>query len=62
MTTKISPAICTSEKNALAAVKRDLKELQLEYVDLVLHHFPCVLGGENGNGNLKGLRWHSSKI
>ena len=55
VTTKISPAICTSE-NALAAVKRDLKELQLEYVDLVLHHFPCALGGENGNVEIwKGL-------
>ena len=50
ITTKISPGDhpwgkrdkrkCT-RSDALAAVKEDLKELNLTQVDLLLHHFPC---------------------
>ena len=59
VTTKISPTVCT-EANALKAVQRDLNELGLEYVDLVLHHFPCghFVGINNEKGNVavwKGL-------
>lgn len=48
VTTKISPVLCT-EENAYDAVTRDLKLLNMSYVDLVLHHFPCKMGGEKGN-------------
>lgn len=59
ITTKISPLICSSS-NALDAVKRDLKELQLDYVDLVLHHFPCA--DSNGNVDVwKGLEMAMSQ-
>ena len=56
ITTKISPGghpwgkpdnknKCT-KAGALAAVREDLKELQLSYVDLALHHFPCSTTAE----------------
>jgi len=54
ITTKISPLVIRTAENALNAVKTDLKELKLDYVDLVLHHFPF----ENEKDNVeiwKGL-------
>eukprot|EP01050_Picozoa_sp_SAG11_P009118 SAG11_NODE_838_length_6918_cov_3.566945_6_plen_360_part_00 len=46
VTTKVSPNDCTSDA-ALAAVKSDLQQLGLKYVDLVLQHFPCKTDAEN---------------
>ena len=46
ITTKISPPECT-KASAVAAVKRDLLELKMPRVDLVLHHFPCKTDAEN---------------
>ena len=40
ITTKVSPGACTAEA-ALAAVRRDLQQLGLPRVDLIMHHFPC---------------------
>jgi alcohol dehydrogenase (NADP+) len=39
ITTKISPGTCSSQA-AVAAVRADLVQLDLDYVDLVLQHFP----------------------
>lgn len=39
VTTKV-PCKATAEES-LAAVREDLKELQMDYVDLMLIHFPC---------------------
>jgi len=51
ITTKISPVLCTKEA-AFNAVKKDLEQLELESVDLILHHFPC--GHFTGISNEKG--------
>ena len=56
ITTKISPSTCTAAA-ALAAVHEDLRELGLQHVDLMLHHFPCKNGGADGNVAVwKGLQ------
>jgi 2,5-diketo-D-gluconate reductase A len=46
ITTKISPTTCSSQA-AVAAVRADLAQLGLDYVDLVLQHFPCDTDKEN---------------
>jgi diketogulonate reductase-like aldo/keto reductase len=46
ITTKISPDTCSSQA-AVAAVRADLAQLGLDYVDLVLQHFPCDTEQEN---------------
>ena len=48
-------ALATVE-STVAQVKENLKELNTEYVDLVLLHAPCKAGGSKANANLwKGL-------
>ena len=46
VTTKISPEACSAQ-SAVAAVRADLEQLGLDYVDLVLQHFPCDTEKEN---------------
>lgn len=46
ITTKINPNLCTEEA-ALAAVKVDVQQLNVTYIDLVLQHFPCGSAAEN---------------
>lgn len=46
VTSKINPEHCTEEA-ALEAVKVDLQQLNVGYIDLVLQHFPCSTASEN---------------
>ncbi|KAK3252941.1 hypothetical protein CYMTET_37794 [Cymbomonas tetramitiformis] len=56
ITTKVvCPEPFTSEQKVVAAVKEDLKELKMEYVDLMLIHFPCAVTGDSKNA-WKGLQ------
>jgi diketogulonate reductase-like aldo/keto reductase len=48
-------ALATPE-STVAQVKENLKELSVDYVDLVLLHAPCKIGGDKANAALwKGL-------
>jgi diketogulonate reductase-like aldo/keto reductase len=54
----ISPKDCAlaTPESTVAQVKENLKELSVDYVDLVLLHAPCKIGGEKANAALwKGL-------
>eukprot|EP00242_Pyramimonas_sp_CCMP2087_P000923 CAMPEP_0198228966 /NCGR_PEP_ID=MMETSP1445-20131203/113876_1 /TAXON_ID=36898 /ORGANISM="Pyramimonas sp., Strain CCMP2087" /LENGTH=296 /DNA_ID=CAMNT_0043909403 /DNA_START=722 /DNA_END=1612 /DNA_ORIENTATION=- len=61
ITTKITcppdpiPGPVTPQK-ALAAVKRNLGELGMDYVDLMLLHFPCTTGLEDTLAAWRGLQ------
>jgi len=46
VTSKINPEHCTEEA-ALEAVKVDVQQLNVGYIDLVLQHFPCSTASEN---------------
>ena len=49
ITTKINPdkqGGCTQEA-ALAAIRQDVQQLGVHYVDLVLQHFPCATDAQN---------------
>eukprot|EP01052_Picozoa_sp_SAG31_P008089 SAG31_NODE_399_length_16247_cov_19.137540_17_plen_101_part_00 len=52
VTTKISPRDCTAAA-ALAAVKTDVQQLGVDYVDLVLLHFPCHSGKSQCPGHTR---------